>query len=88
MNTKFPKDYNKEIISIIESEVFEKEIRVVNSMLFMANSIKVLESEDLSIKLHVSCLLSVKTKLSSLNMYQERFDAILARNPDLPFFRV
>jgi len=72
--------------NIIQSECFAEEMKLAYAHKFLIEAIKMLESDTLSTVKQISILKDVIAQVNNMNIFNERLNAILDRNPDLTFF--
>ncbi len=87
LSNKFPNIANDDILQLVNSSEFEKEILEVHSMGFLTTFIYKLETESLSTEDQVGIINDILLRISQKDVYLDSYKQILSRNPDFEFFQ-
>jgi len=71
---------------MVQTELFAAEIQIAYSYKYSIQAIKTLESDSLSTVTQISILKDVILQVNNVNIFNDRLDAIIERNPDLNCF--
>lgn len=82
----FEQQNQDNMLEIIESDTFEREITLVKEHSFLTNAITTLENGNLSTIDQISKLKYVLEKINNQKKYSDRLGNILLKNPDLNYF--